>query len=91
MACKDCRYGGVCWKQHELLSTLEETEMLDCFEDSRDFPHVVRCKDCKNLCKLENYNWLAGECGITKNKVTADFFCAFGERKDGGGSADNHD
>ena len=50
-----------------------------------DVAPVVRCKDCKNLCKVERFTWLAGECEITHNKVAADFFCAFGQRKDGDG------
>lgn len=42
---------------------------------------VVRCKDCRNLCPVGTYNWLAGECSITRNKIPPDFFCAFGQRK----------
>lgn len=75
MACKDCRYGGMCWKQHELLSTAEENEMLDCFEDDRDFVEVVRCKDCE----YDN------DCFIQKsfNVVNAENpFCCLGKRKE---------
>lgn len=55
------------------------------FVAAADVSPVVRCKDCKNLCKVESFTWLSGECEITHNKVTADFFCAFGQRKDGDG------
>lgn len=66
------------------LTADELNEILNAF-DRGDLVPVVRCKDCKNLCKVESFTWLAGECEITHNKVTADFFCAFGQRKDGDG------
>lgn len=48
-----------------------------------DVAPVVRCSCCQNLQPLDGYAWLAGECSVTKYKVTADFYCAFGQRKDG--------
>lgn len=67
-------FGRELWHYTGIWATIDVAPTVDAVS-------VVRCKDCINLCKLENYNWLAGECSITRNKVTADFFCAFGNRR----------
>lgn len=85
LACRGCtRHGdelGICFDS-EPCERLGAAFMATAPVDAA---LVVRCKSCQNLQPLDEYNWLAGECTVLHNKVTADFFCAFGKLKDGGG------
>lgn len=70
--------------EHELIDygvstgwlTPEKAEQL-----KKDFPKIVRCKDCKNKEKdgiSEGFHY----CNINGLQVTDEWFCADGERKD---------
>ncbi len=65
------------------------TDAFDAFDDAlQDTPNVdaevvVRCKDCKH--SWEDIGGLCCSHGVCVDlNVPGDFYCAYGERKDGG-------
>ena len=81
--CKPCKtegkdYNGclcrACWVDDML-------DEVECFQ-SADVAPVVRCKDCKH--SWEDIGGLTCSHGVCVDcAVLADFYCAYGERKDG--------
>ena len=50
-----------------------------------DAEAVVRCKDCKHRIYKRVNDWIGkiGGCGIFDYPMPDDFFCSYGERKEG--------
>ena len=63
------------------ISTLET--LIDCPENIyADVEEVVRCKDCKNCDKVDDYElWCCGH-GMPYRLTTADDFCSHGKRRE---------
>lgn len=57
--------------------TLDNTDLRNCYEELKDRPEIVRCKDCKHYT-LEPGKW---ECDLYDWVHEPDWFCKDGERK----------
>ena len=75
MTCYECMHINVC--------KAYEPEDADCicnqFKNKADFVEVVRCVDCKHLCRVHSCVYRVD--GIGYKNVSPDDFCSYGERK----------
>lgn len=79
--CNDCIYYPVC----------NYKMWCDLFKDKTNFVEVVRCKDCVYCCISTDpkTNISIQKCGyvgfnpVQSSQVSDDFYCGYGERKDG--------
>lgn len=52
------------------------------FDNDGRIVEIVRCKDCKNCDKVDNYElWCCGH-GMPYRLTTADDFCSHGKRRE---------
>ena len=90
--CHDCLHYEVC----RLLIGEREVHIIDIachfaeqcggHKNKADYAEVVRCKDCKNYCKVDtlkgkilDFHW----CNKFRNITKEDDFCSYGERREG--------
>lgn len=77
-------------QSNALSIALDDIQLVDLMPN--DVVHVVLCKDCKHrgdheVCPLMDIRLCFDGCGhmdeVEDDKTEDEFFCAFGERKDG--------
>jgi hypothetical protein len=82
MTCTDCIYVDVCeeWHNQEMQRACYYGEY---FKNKTDFVEVIRCKDCLSYhpSPRSKVTVDSGYCDICENFVTAEHYCASGERK----------
>lgn len=73
-------------------NAISQNDVLECWQKLKRgvLVEVVRCKDCKHSYQVTAYRTNDGkdvtmlECDIDGYTTASDWFCAEGERKDGG-------
>lgn len=77
--CKDCLHYEACSAFSKIINAARDVEKgCEHFKNSTKYVEVVRCKDCS----VPHNKWTG--CPILLGLVLPpDFYCAFGERREG--------